>query len=164
MKVIFLDVDGVLNSEEFLKNNPNRFIDRKCVSILKDIIDKTGAVIVLSSGWRLWFSDNLMPVDGHSQCLYYLLNSFNIKLYSKTPDFSTDEIRARKTFSYVKAKEILAWINDNDNVEKYVVIDDLDLINEQVNKNLIRTNGKIGITKEDAKRAIMLLSNTSLLN
>lgn len=33
MKVIFLDIDGVLNSKEFLKNNQNEVIDRSNVSI-----------------------------------------------------------------------------------------------------------------------------------
>lgn len=47
MKVIFLDVDGVLNSERFLENNKNHAIDRNSVGILKNIIDKTGAVIVI---------------------------------------------------------------------------------------------------------------------
>lgn len=138
MKVIFLDIDGVLNSEEFLRNNPNQLIDRKCVSILKNIVDKTGAVIVLSSGWRLWFKDNMMPEDGHSQCLYDILSSFNIKLFGKTPDFSTEEIRARRTFSHVKAKEILSWLNNYSLVEKYTVIDDLDLRNDQIREHLIR--------------------------
>lgn len=127
MKVIFLDIDGVLNSDEFLKNNPGKAIDRKCVGILKNIIDKTEAVIILSSGWRLWFDDNMSPQDGYSDCLYKILCEYNIKLFGKTPDFSTEEIRTRKTFSHVKAKEITAWLNAHEVIEKYVVIDDLDL-------------------------------------
>jgi histidinol phosphatase-like enzyme len=70
MKVIFLDIDGVLNSEEFLKKNKNEAIDRNNVSILKKIIDKTGAFIVMSSAWRLWFDDKMMPKEGYSQCLH----------------------------------------------------------------------------------------------
>jgi hypothetical protein len=92
MKVIFLDIDGVLNSEEFFRNNPNQAISRSGMSILKRIVDKTGAAIVMSSGWRLWFDDNMMPVDGYSQCLYDILNEFDIKLFGKTPDFSTEEM------------------------------------------------------------------------
>ena len=68
MKVIFLDIDGVLKSDEFLMNNQNKPIDRNNVSILKKVI-------------------------------------------GKTPDFSTDEIRANKTFSHVNAKEIIDKIS-----------------------------------------------------
>lgn len=158
MKVIFLDIDGVLNSEEFLKRNQNEMIDRNNVDILKTIIDKTGAVIVMSSGWRLWFDDNMMPKDGDSQCLYDILCEFNIKLFDKTPDFTTEEIRTKKTFSHVKSKEIIAWLNEHKNVDKYVVLDDLDLNNEEINSHLVRTNAQVGITEDDANSAIVMIS------
>lgn len=158
MKVIFLDIDGVLNSEKFLENNKNQAIDRNSVGILKNIIDKTGAVIVMSSGWRLWFDDNMLPQDGYSQCLYEILCKFNIKLFGKTPDFSTEEIRTRKTFSHVKAKEIIAWLNEHEFVDKYVVIDDLYLKNEEINAHLVKINGQVGITEADARRVIDMLN------
>lgn len=159
MKVIFLDIDGVLNSEDFFRNNPDQAIDKNCVSILKNIVDKTGAVIVMSPGWRLWFDDNMMPEDGYSQCLYDILCEFDIKLFGKTPDFSTEEIRTRKTFSHVKAKEVNAWLNEYETiVDKYVVIDDLDLKNEEINEHLVRINGQIGITENDAVRIIDMIN------
>lgn len=158
MKVIFLDIDGVLNSDEFLKNNESEVIDRANVRVLKNIIDKTGTVIVMSSAWRLWFDDNMMPKDGYSQCLYDILCQFDIKLFGKTPDFSTEEIRSKKTFSQVKAKEIIAWLSEHETIDKYVVLDDLDLRDEEVNAHLIRTNGQVGITEEDAKRVIYMIS------
>lgn len=154
MKVIFLDIDGVLNSDEYLKNNQNEAIDRTNVRVLKNIIDKTGAVIVMSSAWRLWFDDKMMPMNGYSQCLYNILCEFNIKLFGKTPDFSNEEIRINKTFSHVKAKEIIAWLSEHETIDKYVVLDDLDLRDEEVNAHLIRTNGQVGITEEDARLVI----------
>ena len=158
MKVIFLDIDGVLNSEGFLKNNPKETIDRNSVSILKTIINKTGAVIVMSSAWKLWFDDNMMPKERHSQCLHDILGEFDIELFGKTPDFSTEEIRRNKTFSHVKAKEIIAWLRANEIFDKYVVIDDLDLKSEDINNHLVRTNGHLGITEEDAIRVINMIN------
>ena len=158
MKVIFLDIDGVLNSEEFLKNNETEMIDRDNVSILKNIIDKTGAVIVMSSGWRLWFDDNMRPKDGYSQCLYDILCEFDIKLFGKTPDYSTEEIRTKKTFSHVKAKEISAWLSEHESIEKYVVLDDLNLKNEEINSHLVRTNAQVGITEDDALHVIDMIN------
>ena len=61
MKVIFLDVDGVLNSEHWYKVNYRRHpercrvetaIDPRFVRNLKRIVDKTGAKIVLSATCR----------------------------------------------------------------------------------------------------------------
>ena len=34
--------------------------------------------VVMSSGWRLWFDDNMMPKDGYSQCLYDILCEFDL--------------------------------------------------------------------------------------
>ncbi len=45
--VIFQDVDGVLNSEE-----DGRMIDPKLVERLDNLVEQTGAQIVLSSHWR----------------------------------------------------------------------------------------------------------------
>ncbi|WP_160672122.1 HAD domain-containing protein [Clostridium sp. C8-1-8] len=158
MKIIFLDVDGVLNTEGFLNDNPGVAIDYWKISILKYIIKKTGALIVMSSGWRLWFDDNMMPTEAYSQQLYDIFRENRLEIYDKTPDFSTDEIRERKTFSHVKAKEIVAWLEDNKDIEKYVVIDDLLLKDENINAHLVKINGEIGLTFEDALSVISMLS------
>ena len=62
MKIIFLDVDGVLNSinnliEVYNKTHKshsgyNYPFDEKCLNNLKFIVDKTDAYIVISSTWR----------------------------------------------------------------------------------------------------------------
>lgn len=50
-KVIFLDIDGVLN-DEGLRYDEGHIIDNQFVLNLRRIIDKTGAEIVLTSSWR----------------------------------------------------------------------------------------------------------------
>ena len=62
MKVIFLDVDGVLNSEDDLrvfreKNNITETIlyaevEDRPLKLLKELVEKSGAKIVVSSSWR----------------------------------------------------------------------------------------------------------------
>ena len=55
MKVIFLDIDGVLNSGAYdRRRNWNELtdIDESRLPLVKQIVDQTGAVIVLSSTWR----------------------------------------------------------------------------------------------------------------
>jgi len=55
MKVIFLDFDGVLNSVKYDRKrdwNKLTFIDESRLPLLKQIVDSTGAVIVLSTTWR----------------------------------------------------------------------------------------------------------------
>ena len=61
-KIIFLDVDGVLNSEEFSRwlwdNHEKKYrgyemLDQRAILCLQDIVFVTGAEIVLSSSWRI---------------------------------------------------------------------------------------------------------------
>ena len=69
MKLIFLDVDGVLNSEDYIVSEHDRLghekyvdtylrqggipFDPKCLKILFYILDTTDALICVSSTWRL---------------------------------------------------------------------------------------------------------------
>ena len=55
MKILFLDIDGVLNSRAYdRKRNWSELtnIDETRLPLVKKIIDKTGAKIVLISTWR----------------------------------------------------------------------------------------------------------------
>jgi hypothetical protein len=54
MKVIFLDIDGVLNCDK--TRNPRKFpyvVDKKLLGRLSNLLDRTNAKVVLSSSWRL---------------------------------------------------------------------------------------------------------------
>lgn len=55
MKVIFLDIDGVLNSRTYDRKrnwNEQTDIDETRLPLIKEIVDATDAKIVLSSTWR----------------------------------------------------------------------------------------------------------------
>lgn len=142
MKVIFLDIDGVLNSDFWIKNHKKEIregilIDEDKVKLLKQIILKTNAVVVLHSGWRFWFDNNLKSIRKESKNLLDILEKYDIEIYDITPDFSTEEVKWTKKFSLVKAKEILYWLKEHKGVEKWLVIDDLNLHNEKIRKHHI---------------------------
>jgi len=158
MKVIFLDIDGVLNSQMLIEKNENEKIDIAAVKLLKNLVDKSGAVVVMSSGWKLWFDENMVTDDAEAKYLYDILFQYGIDIYGKTPDFSTDEIRTKRTFAEVKAMEIIAWLEKHCDVDKYVILDDLNLKNDQINANLVQTDGRVGITEEDIMRAMEILN------
>ena len=57
MKIIFLDIDGVIaTSQCWGKGNDNKWdaymFDPKCVAVLNFILKETGAEIILSSDWK----------------------------------------------------------------------------------------------------------------
>ena len=164
MKIIFLDIDGVMNSELWNKDNEmkiskGKFIDSEKVRLLSRIINATKAKIVLHSGWRFWFNDNIMPLRKEAEYLVEVLKSYNLNIYDKTPDLTTVEIRKSKKFSLVKAQEILLWLDQHDNIEKYVILDDLDLNNNGIEMFQIKTDGVIGLTKENVEEVIRMLNS-----
>lgn len=158
MKVIFLDIDGVLNSTSFQRINNSKLIDIQNIALLKRLIEETRAFIVISSGWKLWFDDDMMPVTEEAVYLHNLLCEYGITIYDKTPDFSTEEIRKNRTFRKVKAKEIKAWLGYHTGIESYIVLDDLDLQDEDIRSRMVRINNNTGLSDEDIDIAVKMLN------
>ena len=66
MKLIFLDVDGVLNCAASFTRRGNPFpIDDNKVDLLAQIVEATGAELVLSSTWREDFNSKMDIIDKH---------------------------------------------------------------------------------------------------
>lgn len=167
MKILFLDIDGVLNSKFWSDVNEReisegKFIDSEKVLLLSKIIGETDAKIVLHSGWRFWFDDNMNPLREEAVYFVEILKAHRLFIYDKTPDLTTEEIKKSKKFSLVKAKEILLWLNKYDSIEEYVVLDDLDLNNQDLELHQIKTDSDIGLTKENVIQAIRLLNSVTI--
>ena len=78
-------------------------------------------------------------------------------LYDMTPDLTTEEIRATKKFSLVKASEILAWLEMHPATEAWVVLDDLSLNHDIIAAHQVRIDANLGLTMEDVKSAEKIL-------
>ncbi|WP_455718564.1 HAD domain-containing protein [Anaerosporobacter sp.] len=133
-------------------------MDKTRVQLLAEIVKKTNALIVLHSGWRFWFDDRLNPIRDEAKHFVMILEQNGLKIFDKTPDLTTDEIRRTKQFSLVKAKEILLWIEHHKDVQSYIVLDDLDLNNNIIKNSLIMTNATIGLSEENVLDAIARLN------
>ncbi len=157
MKVIFLDVDGVLNAVQRQEISQEYIIDEEKVDLLGKIVKATDAVLVMHSGWRFWFDEDLRPLRKEAENLEKLLSDVGLSIYAKTPDFTTEKIRKNKTFGKVKPAEILAWLEQNTGVDSWIVLEDLDLRNEEIRRRQIQTNGAEGLTERDVIQAIELL-------
>lgn len=163
-KIIFLDIDGVLNYNSWNQNHQREIsdgvlIDENKVKLLCKIIEATSAGVVLHSGWRFWFNDAIQPTRKESQKLVEILEKNQITILDITPDFSTEEIKKTKKYSLVKAKEILSWLHEHPEVKNWIVIDDLYLHDDEVEKHQIKTNQETGLKQEDVELAIDMLNN-----
>lgn len=138
MKIIFLDIDGVLNNQLWYKSikdiNPQNNeeydilqFDPRCVSLLNDVTDNTGAKIVVSSSWR----------KGRDlEELVELFEKVGItgEVIGKTPILSFDYENYRTLAP--RGCEIDAWIEINKYpITKYTILDDdSDMLYKQKDK------------------------------
>ncbi len=126
--------------------------------MLARIVESTGAAVVLHSGWRFWFDEKLMPIREESQKLLSMLQCVGVTIFDVTPDFTTEEIRENKTFGLVKPQEILAWVKGHPDVDKWIVLEDLDLNSQEIARHQIKTDQTVGLTEMDVKAAIKALN------
>lgn len=139
-KIIFLDIDGVMNCVNHRKQHPEDFgkmygIDQEHVAILNDLVEKTGAEIVLSSVWRL--DDNYKEV----------MKENGITVIGRTEYLG----------GMIRGEEIDLWLAEKGkDVEVYAIIDDdSDMLPFQPH---FKTSGfEWGLTQEIADRVYLHL-------
>ena len=161
-KVIFLDIDGVLNSNFWNADHQReisdgKYIDTEKVKLLSKLVKKAKADIILHSGWRFWFGSDLKPMRQEAGYLADILEKEGMVVAGMTPDLTTEEIRKTKKFSKVKADEILMWLKNHPETERWVVIDDLELHNDEIAKKQVMTDPEQGLTEEDVEKALGFL-------
>jgi len=181
-KVIFLDIDGVLNGYNFWNmlgwrlatflhmgtwyrcNTRDPFgIHTEKVRRLAHIINKTGAKVVLSSSWKAGFTEPFERRSQRQQMLSFLLFDYGIEIFDVTPN----DIYGRRVH------EIKRWLDNHKNeVSNYIILDDERLYLEDCfGDKLISTSsvprGKIimgcwyentGLKRKHVKRAIKKLN------
>lgn len=168
-RVIFLDIDGVLNAEFWNESHQKeisdgQLIDREKVKLLAQLIDRTNAQIILHSGWRFWFDEERKPLCKEAERLVEVLAGEGLAIAGFTPDLTTEEIRRTKKFSLVKADEILLWLKTHEDVEGWVVLDDLELHDTCVKSHQIQTDPSVGLTLEDVDEAVEMLARCASSN
>lgn len=169
-KVIFLDIDGVLNSDRTLYEDIS--LEDDLILNLKEIVDKTEAKIILSSSWRLSteaiakFMDTLdkfglaisgMTCDGVDLDWLEKYKFDTTKKYLDTK-FDYDENKQIK-ITHDRGAEIFKWLHDHDDCAYVILDDEIEDIKPYFNESVIvKTSYKTGLTKEDVKKAIQILN------
>lgn len=161
MKVIFLDIDGVLNcatSKSFCIDDDGRIIkgvDSDKVKRLAKIVEATGAEIVLSSDWKDgWNKYYTSSKPSHAKYLdNHLYKKGRLTIKDKTPSTNKG--------SWFRGEEILTYLKLHQDIENYIILDDTffeDFDNENIIDHLIITDYKYGLTDENVKQAIEILN------
>lgn len=150
MKIIFLDIDGVLNGIDYVKSS-GKFgvvIDPERIKLLKTIVATTNAEIVLSSSWREHWNSTSINCDEIGQEINKIFRQHKLYIYDKTPDLS-----------FKRAEEIKAWLADYPGTTHYVILDDEKFTDSQLLPHHIKTSDEAGgLTQEDSIQAIKILT------
>lgn len=170
MKYLFLDIDGVLNHEQWYEsqhNNPDAkpfpysCFDPQCVTRVNEILEKTGAQLVISSSWRL------------DKELYLTLNSVGLKSKFECTPYWRNRGCESFTRRGEEIQEFLRTHNYNSETDNFVIIDDdSDMLEEQLphffqtvgeswyqDPSLIKKNKGTGLTETLKNRIISFLTH-----
>lgn len=183
MKVLFLDVDGVLNSDAYFQVHPRssrpsdmaQQLDPMACALLNDVLAATSAKIVLSSDWRF----KIDSVE-HMERLLRSRGALCAEIVGQTPDlvrrcrdeglgfrlrWLSEQVSAGRELSDIKAwpwagrgDEIVAWLKDADRVAKYAVVDDEDAGMREAVARLVHTDPSVGLTQDNADALVSLLN------
>ena len=157
MKVIFLDIDGVLNYRG------SDFIDARCLNNLRHIVNETGAKIVIISTWRVCMDETYYKkyvskpnkeLDRYREILTTTFSG-NIRWFDITSDLNER-----------RSDEIKLWLNNHPEFTNFVVIDDFNVqYDENFPDNWVRPSYySNGLNTELANRAIEILNRDLRVN
>jgi len=143
MKVVFLDIDGVMTSnslnEEINKSTSVYTFSKGCVNALNKILESHRSKIVLTSSWRTVF-------DVEKQCEIFSENGVVQMPYSQTIDLGYEN----------RSEEIRQYISKQKNISNFLILDDMEIIG--FDDNFIRVDFNTGLTMEHIGKAIKILN------
>lgn len=153
MKVLFLDFDGVLNSDRWMRAQPPttnflRVVDKVAVARLDRIVERTGCVIVVSSTWRILNSlANLRSIlieAGLSHCT----------VIDKT---TTEDCGPEGEERWWRGHQIQRWLDEHEGqVESFCILDD-DSDMAHLMPKLVHTTWESGMLDEHVEQAVKML-------
>lgn len=168
-KVLFLDLDGVLNTEDYFASLKDKglltedsfgnLFSPEAVENLQKIIKATGAQIVVSSSWRfaglgalkLMWKERSLPGNLYDITSLHVADDYiRAHMDDQSFDFYEEMTSAREM-------EISAWLQEHPEATNYVILDDLDSF-RQHEAHIVKINPKTGITTADAKQVITILN------
>lgn len=164
MKLIFLDIDGVLNSDawdqtdrykietagmsdvEIMLIAHHTHLDPKALNLINDLVNRSGAEVIISSTWRTKYKPDVLTDMMQKRGATFVIKD------------STPILFGRMSERIPRGKEISTYIDSLDErPESFVILDDRsDMIYLQ--NSLVLTDIRFGITMADVEKALKILN------
>lgn len=160
--IIFLDIDGCLNSINYLSTQPEILVDERNVKNLEKIYKAVKSEIIIISTWAQAFRKDASK--------YEKLEMQKVLDYLMTFGIKTDGYIDMDDYQYIHRPETVSiWVKEHLNeIGKFVVIDDNHRFEEYqkaglgdhvvIPKDYYDEDRLCGLTEEDAKRAIEIMT------
>ncbi len=120
-RIIFLDIDGVLNRDGDDENGQHEYFNEGMVKELSRLISMTNAKVILTSSWRGAFKNYIFwgSEDENEKLVQFMeiLKRENIRIYGMTPDGG---MRGGIT----RPLEIRTWLSWYPEIESFVILED----------------------------------------
>lgn len=182
LKILFLDIDGVLNSDKYSKwchtdegkeysnNGGNLFIDKDAVKLIEEFCERYNVRIVISSSWReLSFEVTKKAFEQYRDlnCLIKYIVGITPRRYNKgrvrgdeIDDFIT-HIGFTNNIVYKQFYDDSFFTsNENkDTIDYCIIDDDNDMLPYQMN-NFVRIDSLYGLTEDDVDKIKNILKIT----
>lgn len=164
-KILFLDIDGVLNmygnSYRSFKGriDPIESIPVQRLNYMCELIEDLR--IVVSSSWRY-------NMDRVIQYLNYAGFKYSSRILGATPGPIRKEIPEDPPYEHIqkdRGEQILKWMHDNiEIIENYVVVDDeiYDIQNYIDNTYIVEIDGAEGLLNKDVMKICKILLNNTV--
>ena len=169
-KIIFLDLDGVLNTANYYDRLQHEHLptedifgtmfDPNAVEQLSHIIDSTKAKIVISSSWRYSGIANMRAMWKARQLpgeIYDITSLFVADDYIRE-HMEEENFDFYEAMTSVREMEISAWLQEHPEVTSYVILDDQSTF-RQLKEHFVQINPKSGITNKDTEQVITILNS-----
>ena len=151
MRVLFLDIDGVLNSRSYVERaswdpplgsrDDLHILDPAAIALLNTVLAATGAVVVISSSWRVTYA-----LDAFQSM--FEQRGFTGRVVDVTP-----QLPGRQ-----RSREIAAWLEATPNVVTFAIVDDIDDAGVGYAEQFVQTTFESGLTPYHARELARILN------
>ena len=158
MKVLFLDIDGVLNNHKINPESGCCGIDRRPMKQLNRILIRTECCLVISSAWRYMIHNEAMTVTG----FFHMLRILGMRGDHNPILDIIEKDDLQDTSTGQRAKQIQKFLQrKNTFIDQYCIVDDCDFGFTENKLNFVKTNPKTGLIWVEAKKIIGVLNNAT---
>ncbi len=149
MKIIFLDFDGVLNTERYIRScgYTGLVLDPACLCRLKEIVLATDAKIVLSTSWREHWEPTEEKCTEVGRKMNEIFARYGMQIYDRTPFSCID-----------RENDVENWLKEHPETSAFVLLDDRFLDSPMIRGHFVKTDRYLHGLDEMAKNeAIRIL-------